>query len=59
VDEGDFIEIDLENGEVHTKRGTLKTSPLPVFLQEILKSGGLVEYYKKKVSHDLERNQDR
>ena len=46
VDEGDTIEINLDNGEVTTKGGTLKSSPLPPFLQEILKSGGLVEYYK-------------
>ena len=53
VDEGDVIEIDLEKGEVHTKQGVLKTVPLPPFLQDILKLGGLVEYYKKKVSANL------
>jgi len=48
VDEGDTIEIDLDSGEVRTKAGVLKSTPLPPFLQEILKSGGLVEYYKAK-----------
>lgn len=48
VDEGDTIEIDTSKGEVRTKAGTLKSSPLPPFLQEIVSSGGLVEYYKKK-----------
>lgn len=53
VNEGDIIEIDLEKGEIHTKHGVLKTAPLPPFLQDILKIGGLVEYYKKKVSINL------
>ncbi len=46
VEEGDVIEIDLDRGTVRTKKGELKALPLPSFLQEILKSGGLVEYYK-------------
>lgn len=50
VDEGDVIEIDLGSGEVRTKNGTLRSTPLPAFLQEILSSGGLVEYYKKNRS---------
>ncbi|MBM5804841.1 MAG: 3-isopropylmalate dehydratase small subunit [Candidatus Verstraetearchaeota archaeon] len=48
VDEGDVIEIDLDSGNVKTKKGILRSSPLPPFLKEILKSGGLVEYYKAK-----------
>lgn len=48
VDEGDVIEIDLDTGVVKTKRGEVRSVPLPPFLQEILRSGGLVEYYKLK-----------
>jgi 3-isopropylmalate dehydratase small subunit len=48
VEEGDILEIDIDKGEVHTKDGVLKTAPLPPFLQEIVNSGGLVEYYKKR-----------
>jgi len=47
VEEGDIIEIDLDSGEVKTKTATLRSQPLPPFLQEILRSGGLVEYFKK------------
>ncbi len=47
VAEGDVIEINLDTGEVKTKAGTLKSLPLPPFLQEILQSGGLVEYFKR------------
>ncbi|MDI9644465.1 MAG: 3-isopropylmalate dehydratase small subunit [Candidatus Verstraetearchaeota archaeon] len=46
VDEGDLIEIDLDRGIVKTPRGEVKSAPLPPFLQDILGSGGLVEYYK-------------
>lgn len=53
VDEGDTIAIDLEKGEIHTKNGTLRTSPIPKFLQEILNAGGLVEFYKKRVRTGL------
>jgi 3-isopropylmalate dehydratase small subunit len=48
VDEGDVIEIDIDSGRVKTKKSILKSSSLPIFLQEILNSGGLVEYYKAK-----------
>ncbi len=46
VEEGEMIEIDLDRGIVKTPRGDVKSVPLPPFLQEILMSGGLVEYYK-------------
>jgi 3-isopropylmalate/(R)-2-methylmalate dehydratase small subunit len=48
VEEGEVIEVDLDRGEVRTKKGTLRSVPLPPFLQEIVNSGGLVEYYKAK-----------
>lgn len=47
VEEGETLEVDLGSGVVKTKKGLLKSSPLPPFLQEILQSGGLVEYYRK------------
>jgi len=50
VDSGDEIEIDLDKGLVSTKHGVLETTPLPPFLQEIVKSGGLVGYYRSKRS---------
>lgn len=52
VDEGDVIEIDLDKGIIKTPKGEINSTPLPSFLQEILKSGGLVEYYKAQVKRD-------
>ena len=47
-DEGDIIEIDLEEGNVKNKDNTYPGSKLPDFLRDILADGGLVEHRKKK-----------
>lgn len=47
-EEGDIIEIDLENGVVKDKNKTYAGTKLPDFLREILANGGLVEHRKKK-----------
>ncbi|MEM4658637.1 MAG: 3-isopropylmalate dehydratase small subunit [Candidatus Methanosuratincola sp.] len=52
VEEGEVIEIDLDSGIVKTPKGEVKSAPLPPFLQDILKSGGLVEYYKAHANLD-------
>lgn len=46
--EGDIIEVDLENGAVRNKNKTYTGTKLPDFLREILADGGLVEHRKKK-----------
>ena len=49
IDESDSLEIDLDNGIVRnlSKNIKLKIKPLPKFVQEFLKEGGIVNYYKK------------
>jgi len=49
TDAGDVLEIDLEKGIVKnvSRKKTFGTRPLPKFLLEILKDGGLVEHFKK------------
>ncbi len=55
VEEGDEIDINLEEGKlkIYSKDGKLKKEfeipKLPPMLLEILKSGGLVPYLKKKM----------
>ncbi|RLF21754.1 MAG: 3-isopropylmalate dehydratase [Thermoprotei archaeon] len=54
VDEGDEVEIDLAEGVIVdlTKGLTLKATPLPPKIREILEVGGLVNYLKKvRASH--------
>lgn len=49
IDARDELEIDLGRGELKnlTKKTVLKFHPLPVFMQELLNEGGVVNYYKK------------
>ncbi len=49
IEENDELEIDLDNGLVKNlnKNIDLKIQPLPNFMQELLKEGGIVNYYKK------------
>jgi 3-isopropylmalate/(R)-2-methylmalate dehydratase small subunit len=49
IDEADRLEIDLDQGLVKnlTKKIDLTIKPLPKFMQELLKEGGIIKYYKK------------
>ena len=49
IGENDELEIDLDKGTVKnvTKNIALITKPLPKFMQELLKEGGIINYYKK------------
>ncbi|HAN20629.1 MAG TPA: 3-isopropylmalate dehydratase small subunit [Clostridiales bacterium] len=45
IAEGDNIEVDFESGTINniTQNKTYKTLPFPVFIQQIITAGGLVE----------------
>lgn len=49
IAENDLLDIDLDRGVVRnlTKSIELKAKPFPKFMQELLKEGGIVNYYKK------------
>ncbi|MFH1888865.1 MAG: 3-isopropylmalate dehydratase [Candidatus Omnitrophota bacterium] len=49
IKEKDSLSIDTDKGIVRdtTKNIEMKISPLPLFMQEILKEGGIVNYFKK------------
>ncbi len=49
IDEGNDLEIDLDNGMItnKTKNQQVKISPLPKTMQILLEDGGLVEHFKK------------
>lgn len=51
IGDGDAIEIDAGQGVIYNRsRGeSYRTTPLPPFLQEIVATGGLVEYTKRMV----------
>jgi 3-isopropylmalate/(R)-2-methylmalate dehydratase small subunit len=49
VNQGNTLEIDTDGGAItnlNTGR-SLKLDPTPVFLDKMVKAGGLIEYYKK------------
>ena len=52
TESGDVLEIDLSRGEIKniTKKLTFTASPYPDFMAEIISSGGLIEYTKKRLT---------
>jgi 3-isopropylmalate/(R)-2-methylmalate dehydratase small subunit len=51
IGEGDILEVDEAKGVIRnkTKKETYKIKPLPEFLVEIVRSGGLIEYARRMV----------
>ena len=51
INAGDELKIDVDNGAVVnlTSGKEYKFSPIPPFMQELLKSGGLIEYAKTRI----------
>ncbi len=49
IKENDILDIDLDRGVIKnlTENTELKINPLPVFMQELLKEGGAINYFKK------------
>lgn len=45
VEEGDEIEVDADNGKIFVAgRDTLPISPVPAFMQDLIREGGLMNY---------------
>ncbi len=55
TDAGDVMQIELETGTIKniTKGKTFQAKPYPEFMSQIIFSGGLVEYTKKKLSGSI------
>ena len=51
INEGDELKIDVNQGTISnlTQNKTYKFQPIPPFMQELSKSGGLIEYAKTKI----------
>ena len=47
ISDGEVISVDLEKGQVNFRGNTLLAEKLPDFMAEILKTGGLINYYNK------------
>jgi len=53
IKEGDEIEIDADTGIIRniTKSEEYNAKPIPPFMQELIKSGGLIEWVKKRLGN--------
>lgn len=51
ITEGDQVEVDLDTGVIInlTKNETYQAAAFPPFMQQLIQSGGLIEYVKKKL----------
>ncbi|MBI5682291.1 MAG: 3-isopropylmalate dehydratase small subunit [Deltaproteobacteria bacterium] len=51
INEGDEIEVDIDTGKIVnlTKNKTFNSQPIPQFMQELINTGGLMEWVKKTV----------
>jgi 3-isopropylmalate/(R)-2-methylmalate dehydratase small subunit len=51
IKEGDEVEIDADSGVIRnlTKSEEYRANPIPPFMQELIASGGLVEWTKRKL----------
>jgi 3-isopropylmalate/(R)-2-methylmalate dehydratase small subunit len=54
IKEGEEISIDLNNGEItnNTQNKTYKFTAIPPFMQELIATGGLINYAKAEMSKD-------
>jgi 3-isopropylmalate/(R)-2-methylmalate dehydratase small subunit len=54
---GDTLEVELSTGEIKniTRGLTFKAKPFPDFMLELIESGGLIEYTKRKISANRSR----
>lgn len=55
TNEGDEIEIDMDSGEIVNlnKNKKYTTKPIPPFMQELIKAGGLVEWTKQRLRTEV------
>jgi 3-isopropylmalate/(R)-2-methylmalate dehydratase small subunit len=55
IREGDIIEIDADSGIIKnlTKDEQYTAKPIPLFMQELIREGGLIEWTKRKVSGEV------
>ncbi|MBW2148700.1 MAG: 3-isopropylmalate dehydratase [Deltaproteobacteria bacterium] len=55
IQEGDQLKVDLDKGSVEnlTRGNVMMTQPLPAFIQKILDTGGMENYFKRHGTFDL------
>ena len=49
VSQGDEIAVDISSGIIKYGKKEVKAKPIPPFMEELINSGGLINYLKKKL----------
>ena len=51
IAEGDLVEVDLDTGKINnlTRNQTYQAAAFPPFMQELINTGGLIEYVKNRI----------
>lgn len=51
IQEGDEVEVNMSTGEIVnlTKNKRFRSQPIPPFMQELINTGGLMEWVKKRI----------
>ncbi|MGE5606553.1 MAG: 3-isopropylmalate dehydratase small subunit [Bacteroidota bacterium] len=51
IAEGDLVEVELDTGKINnlTRNESYQAAAFPPFMQELINTGGLIEYVKKRV----------
>ncbi len=52
IKEGDIIKIDMENGKIINKEKSYSFTPIPPFMQELIASGGLINFAKQELKEN-------
>jgi 3-isopropylmalate/(R)-2-methylmalate dehydratase small subunit len=55
VKEGEEIEVDLSSGVIKYGKKEVKAKPIPPFMEELIKAGGLINYLKKRLEDAHEK----
>ncbi len=50
IQEGDWVRINLTTGEIldSTQKKKFRAKPIPAFMQDLIRAGGLIRYLRKK-----------
>jgi 3-isopropylmalate/(R)-2-methylmalate dehydratase small subunit len=52
IKEGDSVSIDMDSGEITHNNKVYKFTPIPDFMQELIQSGGLINYAVREISKE-------
>ena len=55
IHEGDLIEIDFDSGDIEnvSSKSQYKFKPIPEFMQELINSGGVINFAKKEMLREV------